>query len=334
MAFIAAAATTAMDDTFSSPELTSLSVVAGQRRPPPAAAELVAKRRRSSLSRRRSSEDREAVLESFRQLMTGESRWFASLKAKAPERFDLAGIALETMRLSGELLFMAHGLKPAVLFANLTADEAFDYINNILVPSGLLEAAPISSSFSQPEPPKETILDSPRLVHLTGAFYALRLGAVKSPQSDMTGLVIVFHRPLASLAAPGTLRTLLQAPDAAPDVAPATVSELHMATLLDYPVALPEEPIEADATDATSDEVEESPARTSRKRVRLMTSKYADVPTLEIAYTVRHFQGAPFVVLTSYGAPQSTLPAVRRHFARYQMELQDILHIQLVMIPL
>ena len=302
------------------------------------------KRRRSSLSRRRTVDDRAGVLEAFRALMTSESHWFASLSARAPSRFDVAGIAVENMRLSGELLFLAHGLKPAVLFSGMTGDEAMDYVHNVLMPSGLLQNAPVVHSYNVPEPPRESVLNSPRLVLLHGAFYALRLGAVASPQSDLTDRVIVFHRPLAAVAAPGTLSTLLQAKEAQPGRSKATVSELHMAELLDYPVALPEEPVElsagvgvdgeSDPSQATTPIDEESPARSARKRVRLMLPPYADAPTLEIAYTVRHFNGAPFVVLTSYGAPQAALPAVRRHFARYQMELQDVVHIQLVMIPL
>ena len=296
------------------------------------------KHRRSSLSRRRTADDRGAVLASFRALMSSESQWFASMSARAPSRFDVAGIAVDNMRLSGELLFLAHGLKPAVLFANMTGDEALDYVQSVLLPSQLLQHAPVSFHYNAPEPPRESILASPRLQHLHGAFYALRMDAVASPQSDMTDCVIVFHRALASIAAPGTLSTLLQAKEAQAGRPKATVTELHMAELLDYPVALPEEPVETPEpspdVSTAAEASEESPARSARKRVRLMLPPYAGVPTLEIAYTVRHFNGAPFVVLTSYGAPQAALPAVRRHFARYQMELQDIVHIQLVVIPL
>jgi hypothetical protein len=314
--------------------------------PANSAARSFIKRRRSSVSRRRTAEDRTAVLGCFRTLMTRESEWFASLSARAPSRFDVAGIAVDNMRLCGELLFLAHGLKPAVLFSDMSGDDALDYVRSVLLPSELLQNAPVLLSYSQPEPPRDSILASPRLLHLHDAFYALRIGAVTSPQSDLTDRVIVFHRPLAAVAAPGTLSTLLLAPEAQAGRPKATVTELHMAELLDYPVALPEEPVREEvggpgtddpaALPATSPQLQDdSPARApARKRVRLMLPPYAGAPTLEIAYTVRHFNGAPFVVLTSYGAPQAALPAVRRHFVRYQMELQDVVHVQLVMIPL
>lgn len=71
-----------------------------------------------------------------------EDRFFQSLPDQVKRKLEADGLILENLNSAGEIAFLLLGLKPAVLFENLSADLFQKYLENVLIPSGALSDHP------------------------------------------------------------------------------------------------------------------------------------------------------------------------------------------------
>eukprot|EP00002_Diphylleia_rotans_P015456 TRINITY_DN299_c0_g1_i3.p1 TRINITY_DN299_c0_g1~~TRINITY_DN299_c0_g1_i3.p1 ORF type:complete len:306 (+),score=62.05 TRINITY_DN299_c0_g1_i3:63-980(+) len=74
----------------------------------------------------------------FQQLVEHEEKWWSKLSKKAAKKLRAKGFEPSHMRFYGEIYWCLLKMKPSVIFSGLTPAIAEDYVDKVIIPSGVL----------------------------------------------------------------------------------------------------------------------------------------------------------------------------------------------------
>jgi len=196
-------------------------------------------------------------------LQDAESEWWQKVDPDIISSLQSEGLDPSMMMFSGEILFLILQLKSVVIFSGIPSELQKSFITSVLENTAFLKSFQTISLF--------TLSDKKR-----------------SPNFGLSGSLVLVNNshPLRNTV----VAKLLNETDE-------LISEQDMATILDYPFSIPEDP-----------------------------EQYIEM--LEVGYAT-----ANDVLLMSYGIPADKFIISKRHFDKYSSAVSSFMKLTLVIIP-